>query len=291
MLDARVREQFGLSWGKARAAIESGKVFVDGAACTDATMKPGENASIELRVRAPRPRPGRLEKASIAWLDAHVVVVDKPAGLATVPYREDEPDNLERRVREYLTHQSSSRAGVAPLGVVHRIDKETSGLVVFTRTWLGKQSLASQFRAHTTHRKYLAIAHGVVASGTIRSDLVDNRGDGLRGSAKGRPPPGAQHAVTHIEALEALEGATLIACTLETGRTHQIRIHLAESGHPLLGERVYIRGYRGDEIPAPRLMLHAAELGFVHPATEQDVRFERPAPKDFAETLARLSRA
>jgi len=93
-----------------------------------------------------------------------------------------------------------------------------------------------------------------------------------------------------VTALEALEGATLVECKLETGRTHQIRIHLSEAGHPLVGEKVYIRDYKGEELRAPRMMLHAAELGFVHPATEEDVRWEKDAPRDFAETVARLRR-
>jgi 23S rRNA pseudouridine1911/1915/1917 synthase len=180
------------------------------------------------------------------------------------------------------------------LGIVHRLDKETSGVLVFTRTWLAKQSLTQQFRAHTVHRRYLAIAHGVVRAGTIRSHLVADRGDGLRGSVRSseraRRGGEGQLAVTHVEPVEALDGATLVACRLETGRTHQIRVHLSEGGHPVVGERVYVRGFQGDVIPAPRLMLHAAELGFVHPATQVEVRFERPPPKDFQETLARLRR-
>jgi 23S rRNA pseudouridine1911/1915/1917 synthase len=193
------------------------------------------------------------------------------------------------------TQKGGSRARPA-LGVVHRIDKETSGLVVFTRTWLAKKSLSSQFRAHTVHRRYLAIAYGEVRTRRIESHLVEDRGDGLRGSwertgsgrAGKKPPPSAQRAVTHVESLEPLEGATLVACRLETGRTHQIRVHLSEAGHPILGERVYVRGYTGPEIPAPRLMLHAAELGFVHPATNREMRFERPMPEDMRAVLAGL---
>jgi 23S rRNA pseudouridine1911/1915/1917 synthase len=164
---------------------------------------------------------------------------------------------------------------------VHRLDKETSGLVVFTRTWLAKQRLAAQFRSHTVHRRYLAIAHGDVRSATVRTHLMENRGDGLR-------PAAARLAITHFERLEALRGATLVACRLETGRTHQIRIHLSESGHPLVGERVYVRGFAGPALPAPRLMLHAAELGFVHPVTEREVSWECELPEDMKETLARL---
>ena len=151
-------------------------------------------------------------------------------------------------------------------------------------------------------RRYVALVHGRLAARSITSHLIENRGDGLRGSIEALTPgaraklrgaakaslAGAQRAVTHLEPLEHFEGATLVACRLETGRTHQIRIHLSEAGHPLLGERVYIRGFVGEQIPAPRMMLHAAELGFLHPATEAKVHWERAPPADFAEVLQRL---
>jgi 23S rRNA pseudouridine1911/1915/1917 synthase len=182
--------------------------------------------------------------------------------------------------------------------VVHRLDKETTGLLVFTRTWLAKQSLSAQFRKHTVHRQYMAIAHGDVRSGVFRSVFVANRGDGLRGSARG--PRGTvvtrahgaaadgREAVTHVERIESLRGATLIACRLETGRTHQIRIHLSEAGHPVVGERVYVRRFAGPLIEAPRLMLHAAELGFVHPTTEREMRWESGMPGDMRDVVERL---
>jgi 23S rRNA pseudouridine1911/1915/1917 synthase len=127
----------------------------------------------------------------------------------------------------------------------------------------------------------------------VRSFLLANRGDGLRGSARGnvrasRAGGDAREAITHVERIAKLDGATLVACRLETGRTHQIRIHLSEMGHPLVGERVYVRRYPGPLLEAPRLMLHAAELGFVHPATELPVRWEQPLPPDMQEVLARL---
>ena len=123
---------------------------------------------------------------------------------------------------------------------------------------------------------------------TITSQLVADRGDGLRGSAHARDASVGQRAVTHVEPIETrtipaggTAQATLVACRLETGRTHQIRIHLAEMGHPIVGERVYMRDYRGPRIEAPRVMLHAAELGFEHPKTERHVQWEEPPPADF----------
>jgi 23S rRNA pseudouridine1911/1915/1917 synthase len=241
--------------------------------------------------RARRPRPGELGDSDVRHVDPHVVVVNKPAGVSTIPYDEADVDTLDARVRAWLERRGKAPRGVRPtLGVVHRLDKETSGLVVFTRSWLAKQSLAGQFRKHTVHRRYLAIAHGEVRGRTIRSFLLEDRGDGLRGSARGTPPPDAREAITHVERVETLRGATLVACRLETGRTHQIRIHLSEAGHPIVGERVYIRGFTGPLLEAPRLMLHAAELGFVHPATERSMRWEQPLPDDMLAVLERLRR-
>jgi len=292
-LDQAVRTLFDLSWGKARAAVETGKVSVNGATVTDILRYVRTGGVLVLDPNARRPRPEvDLPYDAIVHLDTHVVVVNKPSGISTVPFDEEETGTLDTRVRAWLARrQSGSRSQPHPLGIVHRIDKDTSGLVVFTRTWLAKQSLSAQFRAHTVHRRYLALVHGTMTNRTFRTHLLENRGDGLRGSYEARArkgPKEGQLAVTHVEVLEVLDGATLVACQLETGRTHQIRIHLSEAGHPLLGERVYIRGYQGHEIPAPRLMLHAAELGFTHPKSEEPVRWESPMPPDMRETLERL---
>lgn len=297
-LDARVREQFEASWGDARAWIASGKISVDGEIVTEPRAIVAKGAEIVRTMSARRPRADRdLPDGTIVFVDAHVVVVAKPTGISTIPFKGagdpgDESATLDERVRALLSKMEHGARGVRPsLGVVHRIDKETSGLVVFTRTWLAKKSLASQFRAHTVHRRYMAIAHGTVRSQTFRSHLIEDRGDGRRGSveaSKRRGNSEGQLAITHVEALEPLDGATLVACKLETGRTHQIRIHMSEAGHPIVGERVYTRGYNGSIVSAPRLMLHAAELGFVHPATGREVRWEQPLPPDFEAVLRRL---
>src|SRR5439155_24552380 len=132
-----------------------------------------------------------------------------------------------------------------------------------------------------------ALANGRVEGRTIESYLVKDRGDGLRGTSRyGRE---GQLAITHVESLHFLDGATLVACRLETGRTHQIRIHMSEAGHPIVGERVYVRDYRGPLLAAPRPMLHAAELGFVHPVRGASIEFEAPLPDDFEEMPAQLS--
>jgi len=290
-LDAVVRALFSLSWNEARDHIRTGKIAVNGATRTEPLFRARQGAEIALRMRAPRVRAEHLPDGAVVHVDAHVIVVDKPAGVSTVPYEEKERGTLDERVRFWLAaHEARGKGGARPsLGVVQRLDKETSGLIVFARSWLAKQRLASQFRAHTVLRRYLALAHGSVRSQTFRSRLMANRGDGLRGSLRGGGQQG-QLAVTHVEALEPLKGATLVACVLETGRTHQIRIHLSEAGHPLVGERVYVRGRTEALLPAPRLMLHATKLGFVHPKTEEEVSWDRAPPEDFEETLRRLRR-
>ncbi len=290
-LDRAVRGLWGVSWGKARAWIEGGKVRVGGQVVREATARVVAGAELAMDERAPRKGARAAATVDVVHADAHVVVVSKPPGVSTVPYDEGDVDTLEARVRGWLESKAGARERGRPaLGIVHRLDKETSGLVVFTRSWLAKQSLSSQFRHHTVHRRYLAIAHGDVRPRTIRSFLMQDRGDGLRGSARGTPPPSAREAITHVERIETLAGATLVGCRLETGRTHQIRIHLSESGHPIVGERVYVRGWAGPIIEAPRLMLHAAELGFVHPATQREMRWELPMPDDMRAVLERLRR-
>jgi 23S rRNA pseudouridine1911/1915/1917 synthase len=290
-IDRAVRVVFEVSWGKARAWIEGGKVRIGGAIVTEPTTRVAAGAELVLDEGAPRRRPGEIPDEDVVYHDAQVVVVAKPAGLSTVPYDEGETDTLDTRVRAWLQRRRLAPRGARPsLGVVHRLDKETTGLVVFTRTWLAKESLTGQFRRHTVHRRYLGVAHGHVAGATIRTFLVEDRGDGRRGSTRdpARQAREGREAVTHVERVEGLADATLVACRLETGRTHQIRIHLSETGHPLVGERVYVKGFGGAPIDAPRLMLHATELGFVHPATEREMRWEQPMPEDMRALVARL---
>jgi 23S rRNA pseudouridine1911/1915/1917 synthase len=309
-LDRAVRGLFDgaeqrVSWGTARAWITAGKVSIGGTVVTEVTARVPAGMEVSVNEQARRPRAAEITDEAIVHVDAHLIVVSKPPGVSTVAYDESETDTLDARVRRWLVRRAKGKRDLRPsLGVVHRLDKETSGLVVFTRTWLAKQVLAQSFRKHTVHRKYLAIAHGDVRSRTMRSFFVEDRGDGLRGSVRGGQPPNRREAVTHVERIEAFTHATLVACRLETGRTHQIRIHLSEAGHPLLGERVYARGWTAvpdsgftagprhgqSLLDAPRLMLHAAELGFLHPATERSMRWQQPMPADMRAVVERLSK-
>jgi 23S rRNA pseudouridine1911/1915/1917 synthase len=283
-LDRWLREVMpGKSWNEVRRLVRSGKIFVDGAIALDPTAFVAAGVEVELRQNAPRAtRTPSLPRSAILHVDAQIVVVAKPAGISTVPYDENERGTLDELVMETL----SERGRRAPLGIVHRIDKETSGVVVFTRTLSAKQHLKNQFRFHTVGRRYVAIAHGAVKTATIKSRLVQDRGDGRRGSTENEEL--GREAVTHVKWLETLRGATLVECRLETGRTHQIRIHLSERGHPLVGERVYSKNYRGQLLVAPRLMLHARELELEHPQTAERLRFEQPMPPDMQALLESL---
>ena len=295
-LDAVVRGLFDLSWGRARELIRRGKVTVDGTMRDDPLVRTKAGQVIVLDPAARKVVKNALPKEAIVFMDKHIVVVEKPAGIATVPF---DPEGMGASIakKEEGTLDAMVKNAIGgDVGVVHRIDKDTSGLLVFTRSWAAKKTLLQAFRFHNVHRRYRALAHGVVVTKTFETNLVQDRGDGLRGSIEHRHgrkskvgSEQAQRAVTHVEALEVLRGATLIACRLETGRTHQIRIHLSEVGHPLVGEKVYIRNYPGTQIRAPRLMLHAAELGFVHPVTNEEMMWTSPLPPDMEEVKSSLT--
>ena len=252
----------GLSRRKARAVIDLGGVFVDRTRVKVAGRLVRAGQVIEVNVggaldREPPPAP------TIVFSDAHVIVADKPAGLVTAPTPESD--------RGDLLDQLSTQFGEVYL--VHRIDLPTSGLLVFARTRDANKRLGDAFKAHDVDREYRAVAIGDVAAQTID-----------------RPVDG-KHAVTHIAVVEALAGATLVSARLETGRTHQIRLHLAGIGHPVAGDTQHGGELSRTFVPkAPRLALHAAVLGFTHPASGERVRFESPWPADLAPWLARLRR-
>ena len=289
---AVVRQQTGVAWSRARGLCAEGRVTINGERCLDAASRVPPGATVVVDQQAPKLRAGPLAKSAIVFADRSVIVVDKPAGMLSVADEAGNRDTLANHARTLLRGMGHGVDG--KLGVVHRLDKETSGLMVFARTATAQRALAAQFRAHDTERVYHAIAHGAVAPARVETHLLLDRGDGIRGSyghfrrAKGDIPPDAKRAVTHVRPLAALAGATLVECRLETGRQHQIRIHLAERGHPLLGEKVYSRDYEGPKIEAPRTMLHARTLGFAHPRTGARVSCERDAPADFEEVLSLL---
>jgi 23S rRNA pseudouridine1911/1915/1917 synthase len=250
-------------------------------------------------VQAPRPRQNPTGIV-VRYQDAQFVVVDKPPGLTTMRHA-DEAAEFGKRAQRFLPPTlaellpsllAAGRPGQGTaLRAVHRIDKETSGLVVFARTPQSEAHLGRQFRQHTIERRYLALVRGRAASQRIESWLVRDRGDGRRG---GGPAGDGQRAVTHVSVIEELGGYTLVECRLETGRTHQVRIHLGEAATPLCGERVYDRPINGRPLPdgsgAKRVMLHAARLGFDHPASGKRMTWDSEMPPDMSQLLERLRR-
>lgn len=283
-----VRVRLGVPWSQAKRHVSSGKVLVDDAVRTDVGERLRAGQAVALRMHAPRPRDAGAQ-VRIVYEDTHVVVIDKPSGVSSVPYEDRETGTAMDLLRE-AWRRKQRESGRVPLHVVHRIDKATSGLLAFAKTKRGELGLAAQLRQHSMERSYLCVAHGRVSPGRIESRLVRDRGDGLRGST--HHPDQGKRAVTHVEVLELLgQRASLCRVRLETGKTHQIRIHLSERGHPLVGETVYVRDFLGREqtpIPCPRLLLHAATLGFAHPITGQPVHLESPLPADFLVMVERL---
>lgn len=290
---AIVRGQTGVAWSRARELCAEGRVTVNGQRCLDPALRVSPGAVVLVDERAPKLRTGALPESAIVFVDRDLVVVNKPAGMLSVAYEPGDKDTLVDCTR-ILLRRMSRRGFDRELGVVHRLDKETSGLMMYARTLDAKRILAEQFRAHDIERVYHAIAHGAVTAQRVETHLITDRGDGIRGSyghfrrPKGGIPPEAKRSVTHVKPIAALAGATLVECRLETGRQHQIRIHLSELGHPLVGERVYIRDYAGRKIEALRPMLHARVLGFDHPRTGRRMSFEREAPEDFLAMIESL---
>ena len=234
------------------------------------------------------------------------MVIEKPSGITSVPYERKETGTALDLIRASWK-RAGKRATVTPLYTVHRIDKDTSGLLCFAKTQLAERGLHEVFQRHTATRAYLAVAEGDVTAARIESQIVPDRGDGIRGSTRHPNPNEGQLAITYVEPLRHYARkstgpagragsivATLCRVRLETGRTHQIRIHLSERGHPLVGETVYIRDLLRDgrqPLPAPRLMLHAALLGFPHPVTGAPISLQAQPPEDFMAVIESLGGA
>lgn len=310
----------GPAWSQVERLIRGRHVLVQGNLCLDGArrVKAGEVVKLLAHPTAPLPTD---DDVKLCYVDSQVVVVEKPAGITSVRHAEERdfrpsrkqlqptledliprvlakraaaahrrpPGTTRRRANRQRDREGRSRR-MPPVRPVHRLDRDTSGLMVFARTVPAERHLGQQFRRHDTHRRYLAVVHGHVAAQTIESRLVRDRGDGRRGSTE--HPGLGKRAVTHVRPLERLGEYTLIECRLETGRTHQIRIHLAELGHPLCGEKVYIKPLGGppqvDRSGAPRIALHAAELAFEHPVTGERMEFSMPLPADLEAFVARL---
>jgi 23S rRNA pseudouridine1911/1915/1917 synthase len=297
-LDRALARHFGdLSRTRIKHLVEDGRVTVDGATITDASwrVKPGQHCILTVPppvASSPEPQHMPLD---IRYEDEHLIVLVKPAGLVVHPA----PGNPDRTlVNALLAHCGASLAGIGGVkrpGIVHRLDKDTSGLMVVAKTDLAHERLAADFAARRIERAYLAVVWGVPSK---RSDEISG--------AIGRNPAnrkamavvsrGGKRAVTRYRVLRAYGGvASLLECRLATGRTHQIRVHLASIGHPLIGDPVYGRNRgRRRRLPEavrplleafPRQALHAAILGFIHPARGEMLTFSDGFPHDISELI------
>lgn len=281
---AFVKERANVAWSVAKRHVTSGKVFVDGAVVTEVDRRLATGQAVELRMSARRPLDPEREGV-LVYDDAHVVVIDKPAGVNSVPYEDRETGTAMDLIRGAWRRMGKPATTVA-LHVVHRIDRATSGLLMFAKTKRAELGLAAQLRSHEMARQYRCVAHGVVVPGRIESQLIADRGDGLRGSTtlihRGK------RAVTHVEVERALRNATLCRVRLETGRTHQIRVHLQSINHPLVGDPVYRAGRGAASGPLAsfkRQALHAYRLGLVHPVSGEAMEWEAPLPADMQALL------
>jgi 23S rRNA pseudouridine1911/1915/1917 synthase len=283
---ALIRRHPTLSRRRARDVIEKGQVTVEGVIEREAGRTVTDTAQIEWdqnRKALPRARCS----LPILFEDEQVLVIDKPAGLLSVPTPgATTEDTAVGRVTEYVKHKNPRRGFV---GRVHRLDRDTSGALAFALSSVARAQLIDVFRAHRIERRYMALVVGTPRSegGVIDLPLRDSYVGGRRAVAK--PGEAAKPARTRYWVRERLAGASLLEVELGTGRQHQIRVHLAHMGHPVLGDRVYAGGGRSP-VPVPRQMLHAWRLALPHPVTGEVTSVESPLPADFQEVLRLLRR-
>ncbi len=282
-----------LSRERLKVLINAGQVSQGDALVRDPARKSRGGERFNVAVPAPAPAHNEAQDIPlvVAYEDEHLIVIDKPAGLVVHPAA----GNLDGTLVNALLHQCggslSGIGGVARPGIVHRIDKDTSGLMVAAKTDRAHEGLAKQFAAHSIDRRYRAIVAGrpMPPAGTVDAPLARS----AQNRKKVAIVAGGKRAVTHYATLERLKEAALVECRLETGRTHQVRVHMASIGHALLGDPVYGRTkqvHRGtlEALGFRRQALHAARLGFIHPVTGIALSFESAMPADMQELFSHL---
>jgi 23S rRNA pseudouridine1911/1915/1917 synthase len=284
-----------LSRERLKTLIRTGAVESAGKPLRDPATKVRGDESF--RVAVPEPEPAHNEPQdiplTIVFEDEHLLVVDKPAGLVVHPAAGNLDGTLVNALLHHCGGSLSGIGGVARPGIVHRIDKDTSGLLVVAKTDVAHEGLARQFAAHSIDRRYLALVSGVPRSNGGRVDAPLARSATNRKKIAIVEGSRGKRAVTHWSRLNVLKDAALVECRLETGRTHQVRVHMASIGHPLLGDPVYGRSGKGHgkllkELQFHRQALHAAELGFTHPVTKHRLSFSSPMPPDMQELFNAL---
>ncbi len=294
----------GQSWSAVRKLVQSRRISINGVLCVDEARRLTCGEIVTVWDRS-LPRPPAESDVVIRYVDESIVVVEKPSGMVTLRrvselgwsqrHRQQQP-TLDEIVPLLIARHAARRAKtqIKPrlprLFAVHRIDRDTSGLLVFARNEKAQGNIIGQFAQHDAVRKYLALVPGHPEDQTIQSQLIRDRGDGLRGSTPNTNI--GQYAITHIRVLRRIGAFTELECRLETGRTNQIRIHLAELGYPVCGDIKY-RGPYGqpmidDTSGVHRLALHAAQLRFLHPEAGELLDYESPWPVDMRQFLNHL---
>ncbi len=298
-LDKALAETTGLSRERIKGLIAGGAVTVDDHSATSASA--AVDAGAVFRIALPPPQPLDLAAQAIAldivFEDEHLIVVNKPPGMVVHPAAGNRDGTLVNALLYHCRGGLSGINGVERPGIVHRIDKDTSGLLVVAKTDEAHEGLARQFADHSIHRRYLAVCagHPHPPEGVIAGRIGRSERDRKKMAVLPPDSKRGKLAVTHYSALRRLSHCSVIECRLETGRTHQVRVHCASIGHPLLGDPVYGR------TPAPlrallrrlefeRQALHAAELGFIHPAMGETVEFRAELPRDMTELIDQTAR-
>jgi len=299
-LDKALADATELSRARVQALIADGRVEMDGKPATSPSAKVRGGAAFRINVPAAAEAEAQPQDIplDVAFEDEHLIVVNKPAGMVVHPAAGNPDGTLVNALLHHCGGSLSGIGGVARPGIVHRIDKDTSGLLVVAKCDAAHEGLAAQFAEHSVHRRYLAVCggHPSPKEGTIDEKL--GRSDHNRKKMAVLPNNSSRgkHAVTHYKVLELLDSSALIECRLETGRTHQVRVHCASIGHALLGDQLYGKAPKSlkpllGQLNFARQALHAAELGFLHPILGKEVRFHADLPADVMELIDELGRS
>ncbi len=299
-LDKALAEATGFSRSRVQGLIDQGRVDVAGKTATAASMKVAADTPFRIIVSAAMPAAAAPEDIplTIAYEDAHLIVVDKAAGMVVHPAVGNITGTLVNALLHHCRGNLSGINGIARPGIVPRIDKDTSGLLVVAKSDAAHEGLAVQFAAHTVHRRYLAVCagHPSPSEGTINARVGRSDADRKKMTVLPNNSSRGKTAVTHYKVLERFDHAALIECRLETGRTHQVRVHCASIGHALVGDPAYARIPKAlrpvvEQLGFARQALHAAELGFVHPLTGEMLHFRSDLPPDMRELIDEMARS
>jgi 23S rRNA pseudouridine1911/1915/1917 synthase len=286
-----------ISRERLKALISSGGVRDEsGIAVRDPAAKAKPGVAYEVHVPAPRPAHNEAQDIAldIVYEDEHLIVVDKPAGMVVHPAAGNFDGTLVNALLHHCAGRLSGIGGVARPGIVHRIDKDTSGLLVAAKTDVAHEGLAGQFARHSIDRRYLAIVSGIPRPPTGTVDAPLARSAANRQKMAIVKESRGKRAVTYYRLVTPLRDAALVECRLETGRTHQVRVHMSSIGHPLLGDPVYGRSKIAhrellNRLDFRRQALHAAQLGFMHPVLKENLSFKSAVPSDMQELFSALT--